>query len=389
MHAYDCYQPHISSAGSAAGDTSCIPPAPTTNLAVIGNVTKDLSTCKKWGLRALGGTPPYNITLAAVGSPVVTNVTLPSGDDVLTWVDRALPNTQILGESQMSLLKVFDLKNICIAAVTDATGQWGNTTTLVNTVGSSDYSCTGLVSRVGNSSQIPFYYYPPPDKKRTIGIAVGVTLGGIVVIAAAVFLVLRIRRQSRRARGIEDGQDTLPRVFGPGNDSAMDPFVVPTTQSNNSTLGNKRMMSQLMIGTHGSASSGPSSDPATSPPPGITSYSDSRPDSGHSSTSIDRPLPAIPHRSPRPESRDSASTSNPYPHSPRHHTKAAEAQARPAGAAEEGHSSQAERRSAASNQRPFSGDADIIIQHRDGGIVRELPPPYLDRSASATSNTTQ
>ena len=113
MHAYDCYQPHISSAGSAAGDTSCIPPAPTTNLAVIGNVTKDLSTCKKWGLRALGGTPPYNITLAAVGSPVVTNVTLPSGDDVLTWVDRALPNTQILGEFQMSLLKVFDLINIC------------------------------------------------------------------------------------------------------------------------------------------------------------------------------------------------------------------------------------------------------------------------------------
>lgn len=82
-----------------------MPPAATTNLAVIGNVTKDLSTCKPWGLKVSGGTPPYNITLAAVGSPVVTNVTLPSGDDVLTWIDRAPPNTQILGKFWITWLK--------------------------------------------------------------------------------------------------------------------------------------------------------------------------------------------------------------------------------------------------------------------------------------------
>ena len=85
-----------------------MPPAPTINLAVIGNVTQNLATCKAWGLRASGGTPPYNITLAAVNSPVVTNITLPSGDDVFTWIDRALPNTQILGEFRTTLINLID-----------------------------------------------------------------------------------------------------------------------------------------------------------------------------------------------------------------------------------------------------------------------------------------
>jgi hypothetical protein len=355
--------------GSAAGDTSCMPSAPTTSLAVIGNVTKDLSTCKPWGLRVSGGTPPYNITLAAVGSPVVTNISLPSGDDVFTWIDRASPNTQIL------------------AAVTDASGQWGNSTVLVNTVGSSDYTCTGLVSKAGNSSQIPFYYTAPSDtKRRIIGVAVGVSLGSIAVIVGTVLVVLYMRRQSRRERGIEDGQDTLPRVFGNlgGTDYAADPFPA---QSNTSSLANKRMMSQLMIGSPGSTSSGPNSTSATSPS-GIVRYNHSR----HSSSSIDRPLPAVPLHSPRPNSRDSASTSPLSPSATRHYTKAAEAQARLTGGAEDVQP-QAERSGAASNHRPFSRDgnigADIIIQHRDGGVVQELPPPYLDRSTPATTTRTQ
>lgn len=86
-----------------------MPPAPTTNLAIKGNLTKDMSTCEPWGLQISGGTPPYNITLAAVGSPIVTNVTLPTGDNVLTWIDRALPNTQILGEFKITLLIFLEL----------------------------------------------------------------------------------------------------------------------------------------------------------------------------------------------------------------------------------------------------------------------------------------
>jgi len=32
------------------------------------------------------------------------------------------------------------------------------------------------------------------------------------------------------------------------------------------------------------------------------------------------------------------------------------------------------------NVEPADIEPDIIIQHRDGGVVQELPPPYLDRS---------
>jgi hypothetical protein len=43
---------------------------------VVANVTDTLTTCQPWGLTIKGGTPPYNLTLAAVNSPVVTNVTM-------------------------------------------------------------------------------------------------------------------------------------------------------------------------------------------------------------------------------------------------------------------------------------------------------------------------
>ena len=39
------------------------------------------------------------ITLAALNSPIVTNVTLPYGDDAFTYIDRADPNGQLIGAS--------------------------------------------------------------------------------------------------------------------------------------------------------------------------------------------------------------------------------------------------------------------------------------------------
>ncbi len=41
---------------------------------------------------------PYTISLAALKSPVVTNVSLGPGNDVLTYVNRADPGTQLLGK---------------------------------------------------------------------------------------------------------------------------------------------------------------------------------------------------------------------------------------------------------------------------------------------------
>lgn len=39
-------------------------------------MTDTLTTCQPWGIIIKGGVPPYNVTLAAVNSPIVTNVTM-------------------------------------------------------------------------------------------------------------------------------------------------------------------------------------------------------------------------------------------------------------------------------------------------------------------------
>lgn len=84
---------------TAGQNSSCLPSTPSTKLAITANVTRNLETCERWGLTVTGGTgPPYNITLAALGSTLFTNVTIGLGSDVLTYIDRADPNGNILGE---------------------------------------------------------------------------------------------------------------------------------------------------------------------------------------------------------------------------------------------------------------------------------------------------
>src|ERR1700737_1064140 len=76
---------------------SCLPSPPSTPLAITPNVTMNLATCEPWGLTVTGGNAPYNVTLVSIGSAVVTNITLPQGFDVLTYINRANPNSQVLG----------------------------------------------------------------------------------------------------------------------------------------------------------------------------------------------------------------------------------------------------------------------------------------------------
>lgn len=87
---------------SAGASTSCQPPAPKDPPVVHSNVTTAINTCDPWGLTVTGGVKPYNISLAAIRAPVVTNVTMGPGDDVLVYVDRADPGSQILGEHSNS-----------------------------------------------------------------------------------------------------------------------------------------------------------------------------------------------------------------------------------------------------------------------------------------------
>lgn len=41
---------------------------------------------------------PYTIVFSALNSPVITNATMGTGDDVFTFIDRADPNELLMGE---------------------------------------------------------------------------------------------------------------------------------------------------------------------------------------------------------------------------------------------------------------------------------------------------
>lgn len=78
--------------------TQCVTaPSDIPDFKITANVTKQLSTCQPWGFTITGGVPPYSITLVDVNSPNITNVTIPFGDDSFTFINRAAPNTQLLG----------------------------------------------------------------------------------------------------------------------------------------------------------------------------------------------------------------------------------------------------------------------------------------------------
>jgi len=94
----------------AGQTTQCVTtPVSTPPFTVTANVTKDLQTCQPWGFTIKGGVPPYIITLAAPNSPIVTNVTIPYGNDAFTYIDRADPNGELMGAlaTLLILLNIF------------------------------------------------------------------------------------------------------------------------------------------------------------------------------------------------------------------------------------------------------------------------------------------
>ncbi|KAF9476296.1 hypothetical protein BDN70DRAFT_952076 [Pholiota conissans] len=98
--------------------TQCVTtPINTPPFTVTANVTSELQTCQPWGFKVKGGVPPYVITFAQPGSPVVTNVSMLFGDDAFTFINRAGPNGQLIG------------------AISDLTGRWATGTPIVNTKG--------------------------------------------------------------------------------------------------------------------------------------------------------------------------------------------------------------------------------------------------------------
>jgi hypothetical protein len=82
---------------SAATNNDCIITPPTNSFTFTSNVTSELSTCEALGLSMTGGTSPYLVSFVAANAPSVTNVTLPRGDDLYTYINRASPGGQLVG----------------------------------------------------------------------------------------------------------------------------------------------------------------------------------------------------------------------------------------------------------------------------------------------------
>ncbi|KAF7361276.1 hypothetical protein MSAN_01160000 [Mycena sanguinolenta] len=183
--------------------TQCIPPASNDPpFTVEANVTDTLTTCQPWGIIIKGGVRPYNVTLAAIDSPVVTNVTMGPNDDQFTFIDRADPNTQL------------------IAAVSDLNGRWATGTPIVKTQGSSDVSCIGLVSSSGNSTVIAAQERAAAAtskaRKKTAVIAGVVTTLLVLLLLGGVGFYLYLRR--RRMQQTE--RELSPRQFEGGSTEA-------------------------------------------------------------------------------------------------------------------------------------------------------------------------
>ncbi|KAJ7063855.1 hypothetical protein C8F01DRAFT_36523 [Mycena amicta] len=89
--------------GVIAGTTSqCLPPRSSQAPFTVSSLTSNgatLNTCDLWTLFFKGGKPPYTVTIAALNTPDVTNMTLGPMDTKLEWPNRADPGSQMIGTS--------------------------------------------------------------------------------------------------------------------------------------------------------------------------------------------------------------------------------------------------------------------------------------------------
>jgi len=377
---------------AAGQDTSCLPPAPSTSLAITPNVTSNLSTCDPWGLTVTGGSAPYNVSLMSVGSTIVTNISIPRGFDVLTYINRANPNGETL------------------AAVSDSTGLFGKTSPIVNTVGDANPTCPGLVSGFGHSSLMETSPSSSSKPHRmTTAAIVCLTLGILVLIIGCILFIMFLRRKERMKRGIVDGQDARPRVWRDEvDDDSPYKALLSTLRPNPSYR--KPPLSDTMIMRISTGSSSPSYAHQEIVPYTPDAHSSTRP--GHradnsiasSSHSDDHLYPLVlpsPSHSPTSLNTPSQPPSTTLPTSPiptnadRRYAKLVEAHSSsragssrrdtpaqpPSSITDRDHIPMSSGSYPVDNHGRIDPDVepDIIIQHRDGGVVQELPPPYLDR----------
>lgn len=338
----------VDSAGSAGGippqlytvvtgqSTACVEPSAPSDFTVTSNVTDTLTTCQPWGIRIKGGVPPYNLTLVAVNSPIVTNVTLGPVDDAFTYIDRADPNRQLL------------------AAVSDFTGRWAYGTPIVTTQGSSNVDCIGLVSSSGNATVLD-----NQDKAAAAALAAAASRKRSSIIAGVVVSILVVLALVSAWYFFLFRRRVLQGDAEKGQDLSVNPFSTPPPSATTSSPGQVLSITSFISSPPSSPKSTRHSLNAPSPQSQTDLSSPiSRPSSGRTSRSKPS-FVAFPRASTRTSAKAAeAAASPPSPHSP---------------VSPSSPSAQAE-----------GPSAEYVYQHRDGGRVRELPPPYMNPSRPAT-----
>ncbi|KAF7290554.1 hypothetical protein MIND_01295500 [Mycena indigotica] len=372
----------------AGSSTQCIPAAPTgAPFTVTANVTDTLTTCQAWGLTIQGGTPPYNVTFAALNSPVVTNVTMGPVDDAFTFIDRADPGTQL------------------IAAISDLNGRWASGTPIVKTTGSTNVDCVGLVSKSGTAAEIKqqaLQAAATSKARHQSAIIAGVVVTIVVLLLLAgvgVFLFLRRRKALKKTdkitpRQFESGVggiNVAPAYTEHGTHIlSINSFISPSSPTevkspsqsnfssptNTSAVGSlvgydrQRMMSAIPPQDNASISSVPLST-TTGGALSVRNPHPHRPAvfSNFPTASVRRSAKAIEAGmtssiSEDSEFYDAATTSRSVERSlSAGPTSVMGRQPSPARSASVGANTPAAQ--------------EIIYQHQDAGVVRELPPPYM------------
>ncbi|KAF5350917.1 hypothetical protein D9758_010497 [Tetrapyrgos nigripes] len=336
--------------------TNCIQSGNDTSFTVTSNITMgaELNACAPWGLRIKGGVKPYNLTFAQLNSPNITNLTMvPPNADGYTYIQRGNPD------------------HLLLVSVSDFTGRWAFGSPVINPLGVSD--CVGLVSSSGNATELDQAQKEAEDaaarnkSNRKTAIIAGVLVPVLALLIGGGIIAFYIRRRRHRmAKEINMGPlDTIPKPFiDEGQILSINSFL--DTHSNTSPRTPKTPPGPPGLVGHTVQNSVASSEPFD--PYNTTEHSSTRP---NSSSSSGRPgFNSFPSSSVR---RPSANG------------KAAEAAMSRSARSDVSNPSTSQ---AGPSLPPNTtlipspdGDGEYIIQHRDGGgVVRELPPPYADRS---------
>ncbi|KAJ7902712.1 hypothetical protein B0H14DRAFT_3422187 [Mycena olivaceomarginata] len=366
----------------AGQSTQCVPAASTgPAFTVEANVTDTLTTCQPWGIIIKGGVPPYNVTLAAVNSPIVTNVTMGATDNQFTFIDRADPNGQL------------------IAAVSDFNGRWATGTPIVKTKGSSNVDCIGLVSSSGDQATIAAEAKAAAAtsqarKKTAVITGVVVTLIVLLLLGGiGAYLYLRRRKVQQAARELS------PRQFEGGSSTeafqetgtqvlSINAFIAPAspTQPRSPKSPGPSVLSHSV--STSAPSAGPSARRYMAAPESTQSASSAGSGLTVRNPNLNRPaaFTSFPTASVRRSAKEieaglttAHSIDSEYYDGPSDTSSGTPIERSRSAAVASGPSAvrpPARSASVGANAGPTD---EVIFQHQDAGVLRELPPPYADR----------